>query len=75
MPIPRSPIYRMADTLMGGRLLARLRELRSEGRSWDDISRVLYAEHHVVVSSRALRDWGATLGLDDPDTEPEEAVS
>jgi hypothetical protein len=59
----------MADTLMHGNLATRLRELRDEHRSFDDISRVLYAEQHVVVSSRTLRDWCDQLGLDD-DPEP-----
>lgn len=61
---PRSTLWRMADTLMKGSLRERLLELRGEGRSYDEISRVLYAEAHVNISGRTVRDWCVQLASD-----------
>jgi hypothetical protein len=62
--VPRSTLWRMADTLMAGKLLDRLQELRAEGRSYDEISRVLYADARVNISGRTIRDWFVQLGDD-----------
>lgn len=75
MATPRSPLWRMANALMSERLEARLSELRGEGRSYDDISRVLYAEKQIVVSSRTLRDWCVRFDTEAPLPEPEERAS
>lgn len=71
---PRSPMWRMADALMKGRLEDRLRELRSEGRSYDEISRVLYAEASVNASGRTIREWCVQVGAS-PDTDATEPDS
>lgn len=72
----RSTLWRMADTLMKGTLEERLRELRAEGRSYDEISRVLYAEGSVNISGRTIRDWFVQLeAAPDPDDAPEAAAS
>ena len=77
--VPRSPMWRMADALMKGRLVERLRELRAEGRSYDEISRVLYAEASVNASGRTIRDWCTQLDSDSTapngDTTPETKAS
>lgn len=53
----------MADRLMGGTLRERLSALRDEGRSFEDISRVLYAEKGVEVGARTLFGWAKALGI------------
>lgn len=63
-------MWRMADTLMRGGLEARLGELRAEGRSYDEISRVLYAEASVNISGRTIRDWCVQLDSDNQAPEP-----
>lgn len=74
--LPRSSMWRMADALLQGRLEDRLRELRADGRSYDEISRVLYGEASVDVSGRTVRDWCVQIGADGPaDDEPKEAAS
>lgn len=54
----------MADRLMKGNLEARIRELRAEDLSWQEISRRLFAEASVEVSAETLRAWGRRLGID-----------
>lgn len=71
--LPRSPMWRMADALTKGRLEDRLRELRGEGRSYDEISRVLFAEAQVNASGRTIREWCVQIGTDDaPESEPDD---
>ena len=67
---PRSGTYRMADRLTGGRLAELLRAYRTAGMSWDDISRRLYGDFGVDVTSFTLQKWGT----DTPDDEPEAAT-
>lgn len=75
--------FRMADRLVDGRLADLLGTYRSEGLSWDEISRRLYAESGVEVSAGTLSLWAIELGVVNPDgsaivpatTEPAEAAS
>ena len=62
----------MANRLAGGRLPELLAERRSLSQSWEDISRDLYGELGIEVSSETLRKWSDLLGIPaKPDTEAE----
>jgi len=56
----------MADTLLGGRLVERLTQLRGEGLSFDEISRHLFAEARVTTSGETCRSWARQLGIEPP---------
>jgi IS30 family transposase len=53
----QTPAFRMADRMVGGRLLEIVREELAAGRSPEEISRTLYADHGVEVSGTTLRRW------------------
>lgn len=63
MPLPRSPQYRMADHLAGGRLLELLTEKAANEVPWEVVSRQLYADFHIDVTGQTLRRWAVILGL------------
>ncbi len=54
----------MADRVLEGQLLSVLTGLYSETRSWEEVSRRLFAEHGIRVTGQTLRRWNADLGLD-----------
>lgn len=57
--------YRMADRLAGGRLAEIIAERRAEGKSFDHITRELFAEHGIEVTRQTLANWADAL--DEPD--------
>lgn len=61
---PRSSLYRMVNEAFGGRFAERLAELRSEGRSWQDVAFELSAERGVRLSVETLRSWARQLGIE-----------
>lgn len=63
MPLPRSPQYRMADHLCGGRLAEILQDKADAGVPWEVVSRHLYAEFAVDVTGQTLRRWIAQMGI------------
>lgn len=60
---PKSAAWRLADRQLDGRLAERLTELRSDGVSFDEISRTLFAEGGVEVAANTLRAWVRVLEL------------
>lgn len=54
---PRSPQFRMADRLAGGRLIEIIATSRADGLSFDDISRRLFAEFGIEVTRQTLANW------------------
>lgn len=52
-----SPVFRMADRLVDGRLAEIIVGYHNEGHSHEHISRLLWAEHRVDVSGQTLRRW------------------
>lgn len=56
--------FRMADRLTGGRLADIIAALRAEDRSYEEITRRLFAEHGVEVTRQTVARWGALLGVD-----------
>lgn len=63
---PRSTAYRMADRLLDGKLAEVLAEGRSAGRSFEEISRRLFADHGIEAPSQTLRSWARQLGIELP---------
>lgn len=66
---PATPAYRMADRLAGGQLAEVLTEHVDAGRSFDQISRILFADYGIEASRPTLESWHRKL------TEPSEAAS
>ncbi|HEV2071054.1 MAG TPA: hypothetical protein VGR26_14790 [Acidimicrobiales bacterium] len=62
--------FQMADRLLNGRLREVLGELYLDTRSWEEVSRRLYAEHGVRVTGQTLRRWNAELQISDVVEEP-----
>jgi len=52
-----SPVFRMADNMVGGRLAAIIVGYHNDGHPAEHISRLLWAEHGVDVSGQTLRRW------------------
>ncbi len=52
-----SPVFRMADNMVGGRLAEIIVAYHAEGHSHEHISRLLWAEHGIDVSGQTLRRW------------------
>ena len=52
-----SPVYRMADRMVDGRLAEIILAYHQDGHSAEHISRLLWSEHHVDVSGQTLRRW------------------
>jgi hypothetical protein len=63
MALPRSPQYRMADHLAGGRLLEVLTEKAEAGLPWEVVSKQLFVDFHIDVTGQTLRRWAVILGL------------
>jgi hypothetical protein len=55
--MPGTPSFRNADRVAKGRLLEIIRSGLADGRSAEQISRLLYAEHGIEVSGPTLRRW------------------
>lgn len=70
-----SPNFQMADRVLDGRLRQVLTDLYGETRSWEEVSRRLYAEHNVRVTGQTLRRWNAELGIDKGETPTAKAAS
>lgn len=51
------PALDLAQERTGGRLADLLREWRSQGDSWETISRTLWADHRVSVTRQTLVVW------------------
>lgn len=51
----------MADRLAGGELEDIIRTMRSEGKSFDTISRSLYAAYGIVVTAQTVTTWWGKL--------------
>lgn len=60
---PKSPTWRMADLLLGGRLAERISALRAEGNSFEEVARLL-ANEGVRVTSKTVSSWARQLGVD-----------
>lgn len=61
---PTSPAWRMADHIMGGRLVERLRQLRSEqGMSFERIAQELGREN-VAATGTTVNAWCDQLGIE-----------
>jgi len=55
--------FRMADRLAGGSLVDRLREMRAEDLSYDEIGRRLFAAYGIEVTRQTLSNWCEQLGI------------
>ena len=67
MAAPTSSVWRMADTLAGGKLAERIAELRADDASPDRIARQLYADHGIEVTRQTIYSWLAILDTDPVD--------
>lgn len=56
-----SPVFRMADRLVDGRLAEIIVGYHAEGHPAEHISRLMWAEHGVDVSGQTLRRWVPVL--------------
>lgn len=61
---PRSAQFRMADTLVDGRLVEMMGALYAETGSWEEVSRRLYALRSISISGQTLRRWADQLGIE-----------
>lgn len=52
-----SPVFRMADNMVGGRLAQIIVGYHADGHSHEHISRLLWADHGIDVSGQTLRRW------------------
>ncbi len=59
-----SPVFRMADRMVEGRLALIIVGYHNEGHSHEHISRLLWAEYGVDVSGQTLRRWVPILVAD-----------
>lgn len=53
----------MADKLADGQLVALMTTLYDESRSWEEVSRRLYADRSITISGQTLRRWAEELGI------------
>ena len=61
---PSSPAFRMADRILDGRLVERLRELRGNQRlSFERIAQELDRDG-VVTTSTTVGSWCAAMGIE-----------
>jgi len=58
-----TPQFRMAQRLAGGKLAELLARYRNENRSFDEIARLLYAEHGIEVTRQTIARWTEELGI------------
>ena len=59
----------IGDKLLGGRLEANLRDWRGEGKSYDEIARLL-AGMGIDVTSESVRRWCREYGIEETATSP-----
>lgn len=52
-----SPVFRMADRMVDGRLASIIVGYHAAGHPAEHISRLLWAEHGIDVSGQTLRRW------------------
>lgn len=57
----------MADRLLDGHLREVLAGLYLDTRSWEEVSRRLYAEHGIRVTGQTLRRWNTELRIGETD--------
>lgn len=50
--------------MAGGHLAEVIATGRAEGRSYEEITRRLFADHGIEVSRQTVARWGALLGVD-----------
>lgn len=63
---PTSNAWRNADRLADGQLASLLIRLRKEeGRSFEEIARMLWADLDIAVSVRGLLNWCRQLGTEE----------
>lgn len=62
--------FQMADRVLDGQLREVLARLYVDTRSWEEVSRRLYAEHGVRVTGQTLRRWNGELQISDVVEEP-----
>lgn len=61
---PSSPAFRMADHILGGQLVERLRQLRGEQRySYERIAQDL-GQEGVATTATSIAAWCAALGIE-----------
>lgn len=63
----------LAERLIPGGVAPYLRELRSEGLSWDVIARRVENDHGITVTAETIRGWARRLDI--PTSAPVEAAS
>lgn len=56
--------FRMADRMAGGNLAAIIGDLRADGRSYEEVTRRLFADFGIEVTRQTVARWGALLGVD-----------
>ncbi|HEX7277245.1 MAG TPA: hypothetical protein VF244_07705 [Acidimicrobiales bacterium] len=61
---PESPGFRLADHMLGGRLVQILATHRDAGLSYEAIAQRLYADHGIKTTGQTLRRWAKELELD-----------
>jgi hypothetical protein len=54
----------MADRMADGDLEAILRRLRSEGRTYDTVAHLLFADHGIEVTAQTVRNWCSAVDAD-----------
>lgn len=59
-----SPQYRMADRLAKGRLAEILLAFKAEGVSFDQASRILFADHGIEATRQTIAVWTETAERD-----------
>ena len=64
--MPTSSLWQHVDQLWGGTLEARLRDLRAQGASLDEIDREIGRPHEVYVSRQTIANWCAALDIGRP---------
>lgn len=74
MPTPTSANWRLADLVLEGTLEAKIRDWRTDGSSWEEIARLIWAEtdRKVVITGAGVARWARQLGIE---PEPTEAAS
>ena len=60
------PLARLADAVLPDGLSAYISTARDDGKSWDTISRELWADtgKSITVTGPTLRSWATSLGIE-----------
>jgi hypothetical protein len=61
-----SSTFQMADRVLNGQLRQVLTDFYLDTRSWEEVSRRLYAQHDIRISGQTLRRWNGELGIEAP---------